>query len=331
MKNINELPFEIAILAEKQLKNTITSEEKAKLEAWYDQKVEEVPVWNLNDKDKGQLQARLYQSIHSKIQFKPTRRRLLWKTTVSIAATILVIATAGILVWRNTIDEVKPVSVIHASANGSVTKVYLPDHSLVWLKGNSTLDFPSKFSDSTRNVTLIGEALFEVAKDKAHPFIIKTGNYLTKVLGTSFNINENTVNRSFKLTVLTGQVAVSSTDSKGDQKPFLVSHGNQLEISSKQPAPKVLPAAFTERTKILTGTEYDMNFESVAFDEVKQRVEKKFNVKINVGKNDYLNCFISADVTDQSLENTMKVISAVTNSEYSVNKNQIYLNGGGCN
>ncbi len=331
MKEINKMPPEIAILAKKQLENTISLDEKVRLEAWYDQQVDEKPIWNLIDQDKDKLQERLYQSIHSKIQFLPRTRRSVWKNTIAIAATLAVMVTAGILAWRTSIQKSQFISLIHASANGSVKKIYLPDHSLVWLKGNSTLDYPSEFSDSSRNVTLVGEALFEVTKDKAHPFFIKTGNYLTKVVGTSFNIKENSLNRTFQLTVLTGQVVVSSTTDKANQKPFLVSHGSQLEISSEQSDPRVLPAIFTERNKILTGTEYDMSFENIAFEEVKRRVEKKFNVKINIGKNDYSNCFISADVTDQSLENTLKVISAVTNSQYSVNTNQIYLTGGGCN
>lgn len=333
MKNADKLPLEIINLAEKLVNGSINAEEKEHLETWYSDNPTEIPTWELKNESKVQLSDRLYQSISSKLEFVPSKRSKSLIRYFAVAASIVIVCGIGIFLWLQTSRQEPIVKNISAFSNGLIKKIHLPDHSIVWLKGNSKLEYPSKFSDSTRNVTLHGEALFEVAKDKKHPFVIKTGNYLARVLGTSFNIKESVKQRSFKLTVLTGKVAIISSNHQNSEsaKPIIITHGTEFEVNGAQNSPKLIPAPVAEKVLILNGTEYDMNFENIAFNDVKDRVEKKFNVKINTGKTNYSNCFLSADVTDQSLENTLKVISAVINSQYTINKNQIDLTGGGCN
>lgn len=329
MKMPNQQNSEIENLAEKLLNNTITPEEFKQLENWYAEVPVEAPVWNLRDEDKSQLQQRLFNSITEKMK-NGRVKKLRWKYFAA-AASLVAISTIGILLWQNNNQEDQIVQHVETSTSGKITKVHLPDHSIVWLKGNSRLNYPSKFSDSTRNVVLQGEALFEVAKDKMHPFVIQTGKYVARVLGTSFNINENA--QTFKLTVLTGKVAVSSAQNDAQlAAPVIVTPGNEFEaLNSTQPA-RVVVAAVANKALILHGTEYDMNFESVAFDEVKQRIERKFNVQIVADKALYANCAISADLTDQSLETTLKLVSSSINAKFSITKDQITLTGGGdCN
>jgi transmembrane sensor len=72
--------------------------------------------------------------------------------------------------------------------SGGQYALILPDRSKVWLNAESSISYPSAFSGEERNVTLVGEAYFEVAKDKQHPFKVKAGAAEVKVLGTHFNI-----------------------------------------------------------------------------------------------------------------------------------------------
>jgi ferric-dicitrate binding protein FerR (iron transport regulator) len=330
MKMPNQQNSEIENLAEKLLNNTITPEEFKQLEGWYAEMPENAPVWKLDDDNKEQLQQRLFNTINSKIKTPQVLKSFRWKYYAA-AASLAIVSTVGILFWQFNHKENQIVQLVETSTLGKITKIHLPDHSIVWLKGNSRLDYPSKFSDSTRNVVLHGEALFEVAKDKLHPFVIQTGKYVARVLGTSFNINENA--QAFKLTVLTGKVAVSSA--KNDAKlaaPVIVTPGNEFEVVNPAQPARVVIAPLADKALILHGTEYDMNFESISFDDVKQRIEKKFNVQIIADKTLYANCAISADLTDQSLETTLKLVSSSINAKFSINKDQITLTGGGdCN
>jgi len=72
---------------------------------------------------------------------------------------------------------------------GGTYDVTLPDGTIVKLNAGTVLTYPTIFAKDKREVTLVGEAYFEVAKRKDHPFVVQTKNQQVQVLGTHFNIN----------------------------------------------------------------------------------------------------------------------------------------------
>ena len=76
-----------------------------------------------------------------------------------------------------------------STANGETYQVTLPDGTKVWLNAESSVSYPASFTGTNeRIVELKGEAYLEVAKDKTHPFIVKTDRENIQVLGTHFNV-----------------------------------------------------------------------------------------------------------------------------------------------
>ena len=103
---------------------------------------------------------------------------------------------------------------------GGQYMVILPDQSKVWLNAGSSLTYPVSFAKAkTRNVDLAGEAYFEIAKDKTHPFLVKTTQQEVEVLGTHFNINSYTDEPATLTTLLEGSVSVSATSAHHILKP----------------------------------------------------------------------------------------------------------------
>ncbi|WEK17916.1 MAG: FecR family protein [Candidatus Pedobacter colombiensis] len=97
--------------------------------------------------------------------------------------------------------------------NGGQYQVRLPDGTKVWLNAASKLTYPVSFMGrGLRGVTLSGEAYFQVAKDKEHPFIVKTATQQVTVLGTHFNINSYADEGRTVTTLEEGSVKVSSAD-----------------------------------------------------------------------------------------------------------------------
>jgi transmembrane sensor len=201
-------------------------------------------------------------------------------------------------------------------------KLILADGTIVWLKNDATLDH-SRLSADDRQVTLKGEALFEVAKDPQHPFVIHCGDYVARVLGTSFNIKAT--DSAVELTVLTGQVKISSlsTDSSVVVHPDerVVFRGRAINKTNSLPA---------EVVSITRDTEYDMHFEDTSMEEIERRVEGKFNVSIKLEDDDLRNCMISADFTDQSLSTTLTMISEALGAHYTIEGDEITISGAGC-
>ncbi|PWS32650.1 FecR family protein [Pedobacter paludis] len=97
---------------------------------------------------------------------------------------------------------------------GETQIVALPDGSKVWLNAASSIKYPSSFAAAPRRrVELAGEAYFEIAKDRDHPFVVETGNQEVEVLGTHFNINAYTDEPGIATTLLEGSVRVSKAGS----------------------------------------------------------------------------------------------------------------------
>lgn len=96
-----------------------------------------------------------------------------------------------------------------STAKGETYRLRLPDQSEVWLNASSSVKFPASFaSQKVRQVELTGEAYFEIAKDKAHPFIVKTNQQEVQVLGTHFNINSYPDKNNTTTTLLEGSLRV---------------------------------------------------------------------------------------------------------------------------
>lgn len=102
-----------------------------------------------------------------------------------------------------------PVYNMISTPMGGKYQIQLPDGTIVWLNAASSIKFPASFaSHKTRSVVLNGEAYFEVAKDKIHPFEVKARGQNIEVLGTHFNVNAYSDERISKTTLLEGSVKV---------------------------------------------------------------------------------------------------------------------------
>ncbi|WP_316811838.1 FecR family protein [Pedobacter heparinus] len=110
------------------------------------------------------------------------------------------------------------------TSRGQTYQVTLPDGTKVWLNADSKIDFPSQFTDMERRISIIGEAYFEVAKNKDKPFIVETDGQEVTVLGTHFNVSAYK-GEGIKTTLLEGLVRVQSA--KANHSGSVILHPNQ--------------------------------------------------------------------------------------------------------
>jgi transmembrane sensor len=83
----------------------------------------------------------------------------------------------------------------------------LADGSTVDLNARSSIRV--EFSNSERRIELLdGQALFQVAKDKERPFIVRSGDATVRAVGTQFDVYRKSSGTT--ITVLEGRVAVYS-------------------------------------------------------------------------------------------------------------------------
>lgn len=156
----------------------------------------------------------------------------IWQKALKIAA-IFILGFAlhyGISLSSERTEEEIVMQTIHVPP-GQNAQLTLADGSQVWLNAGSTLNFPTRFVEGKRQVSLDGEAFFEVQADKEKPFIVSTSRYDVKALGTSFNIRAYRQSEGFETALLTGKVEIFSHTT--DQVLSLTPH-NQAILADNQ-------------------------------------------------------------------------------------------------
>jgi len=109
---------------------------------------------------------------------------------------------------------------------GGQYQVVLSDGTHVWLNAASSLRYPASFAHvKERRVELTGEAYFEVAKNKAVPFLVKSAGQEIRVLGTHFNVNTYPDEPATKTTLLEGSVLINNS--------ALLRPGEQASVAGK--------------------------------------------------------------------------------------------------
>lgn len=99
-----------------------------------------------------------------------------------------------------------------STARGKTVRSVLPDGTMVWLNADSRIEFPQIFTGSRREVSVSGEAYFDVRKDSRHPFVVNTGYFTSTVLGTSFNLRARSPEDA-SLTLVSGKVELRDNGS----------------------------------------------------------------------------------------------------------------------
>jgi transmembrane sensor len=114
----------------------------------------------------------------------------------------------GTAVATNAKKNLHDERLIATTTKGQTYIFTLPDGTKVWLNADSKISFAQQFVNKTREVLLEGEAYFEVAKDKRHPFIVATKGQHVEVLGTHFNVNSYRDEPGTTTTLLEGSVKI---------------------------------------------------------------------------------------------------------------------------
>ncbi|MDR1454776.1 MAG: FecR domain-containing protein [Tannerella sp.] len=138
---------------------------------------------------------------------RPRLRELL-----GTAAAVAVICLAGAYIHDRRMDGLRAATHTLTVPAGQRANLQLPDGTNVWLNARSRITYPGCFTGSTREVTLDGEAWFEVEHDRKKTFIVHTDKYNIHVKGTKFNVNAYAGMGDFSTALMEGAVDIQYRD-----------------------------------------------------------------------------------------------------------------------
>lgn len=146
----------------------------------------------------------------SRTKATDTRHRMPEWLKIAATVAVTVCITSLCFFWSRRPDvEQLAMHTISVPA-GQRVHLQMPDGTSVWLNAGSRMHYPLSFMGKAREVTLDGEAYFEVQHDDRIPFIVHTKEMDIQVLGTTFNVEAYTDRNLFRTSLLEGEVKVSS-------------------------------------------------------------------------------------------------------------------------
>lgn len=219
----------------------------------------------------------------------------------------------------NNIDEKNEIAELKYNTlfvpNGGVYQIKLPDGTKVWLNSATSLKFPERFVGDKREVTLYGEAYFEVTKDKK-PFIVTTNTASVTVLGTQFNVCSYIEDTYFSSTLVEGSVKLSSTlnDNSEVLKPF-----QRAVITKGEDVIDLKPVDVKIYTSWKNGK---FVFERESLEHILIKMSRWYDVDI-VFENENLKnqTFTGVAYKNKSIENLLNMITQITKANYKITKN----------
>lgn len=234
-------------------------------------------------------------SVKIAVQPDSTKIKHIKKETVTLisvfkryAAIILILLTLGFVAYYSihSYQSNQNYSEITTAENQILKSYILPDGTSVALNASTKLKFDKNFGQTIREVSVVGEAFFDVVPNREKPFVIHAGDAQVKVLGTSFNVCAYPADEKVDVLVETGTVRVSCDNENSGQKPEVI-----LTAGEKG-------SLFTDNNRIEKTINGDKNllawktgileFRETPLADVIKHLQKTYHIKIDV-KQDELN------------------------------------------
>jgi transmembrane sensor len=325
---------QIAALLDRYLKGETTNKENELVERWLEENSNPNDGWqSLDQTGKDQWLSSVFSEINSTVhQAKaevvqlPQRKRWLWQS-IAAAAAVLLLAFTLYLEWPLLQTRLYPVQLTALRTPINQKKeITLADGSRVWVNAGSELRYPKIFIGKIREVYLSGEAYFDVQHDAAKPFIIHTGNVLTTVLGTAFNIKEDKNEHTVQVTVTRGKVSVAN----GSKLLGVIIPNQQISFNTLKAE---VSQATVNANAVIAWQQSDLRFEDVSFGDAIAQLQQHFNVKISFSNAKLKDCrFTGTSLNGEELDKILKVMCAFNNAIYQIKPDgSIVIDGPGCN
>ena len=337
--------YDFDLLLQKYLAGECTQEEEQHILDWSENMLKSSRVV-LNSSEKELLRKRIWKRL-SKISRPVSVFSNSW-VKLSVAASVLILLAVGSsLLWPSSfpIKKKDNATALLASAqstlpkgnievkntSGKPYKVVLEDGTEVVLKPQSSLSHPEHFNEKARIVHLSGEAFFNVTKNPARPFFVYTGELVTRVLGTSFNVKSYNAAKSIEVSVVTGRVSVYENSKKTAQtrNGIILNPNQKIRFDSEV---KVLVPELVEEPVVVHPVEKKASFifEETPLPQVISMIQEVYGIEIVLETAAMEQCVFTGDINDLPLYSQLKLICKSINANYELRGTTLFISGEGC-
>jgi len=207
---------------------------------------------------------------------------------------------------------------------GKRFELQLSDGTIVHLNSGTTLKYPVKFiASSNRQVFLDGEAFFDVAKDKTHPFVVNADNLNVRVLGTHFNVSNYPEDKLTDVVLVEGSVGLYTANEKFNaEKNTVLKPGFKGSFSKTDHQIKTKAVVTDVYTAWIKG---GLTFREMTFKDISKKLERHYNVTI-VNQNTKLsNEKFNASFGDEPIAKVLSYFNEIHGINYTLKNNEVLI------
>jgi len=315
-------------LIDKYLHGRANKDEIAQLNSWYhsfdDSKIE---LENQSYEDMMNLKKSMLSKVKNNpdgVRTKSNYSSLIWKVAASIAIVLGVVL--AIQHYSSFPVEIVEVAFVEKSNPiGRKSTIILPDGSKVKLNSDSKIRYAKGFLNGHREVILEGEAFFEVKKDSQRPFVVRTRDVSTTVLGTSFNVNAYAQSDQIEVAVVTGKVEVKKTayyNSDAESIAYLTPN---------------MKATYQRSERTITTNSFNMEetigwrngilvFKNANQKDIAVKLKRWYGIDLEIeGNKEIISKRYTGKFDNNSLEYVLKAISYTSNIRFEIENNRVIL------
>lgn len=330
-----------------------------KIQAWYEViGAEELAA--LSEGEKEEMQERMRRGIAQRTGGEPSAPKVPWSRRVGtrwrygylagLAASTLLAVGWG---WYS--QQVPPQSTPVAGSTEEVVpeaqrqqinntstqelRLTLEEGSTVVLSPGSTLSYPAHFEGDRREVALVGDAFFDIARQPERPFLVYCGGAVAQVLGTSFWVKTTKESGAVEVAVKTGRVSVyEHTPGTGPaQVPPGTARINGVILTPNQkvvffPKERHLVTGLVQAPTLLPSVKVPPGFayNDTSLQEVLAELEEGYGIQIVLLSEKLKKCTFSGDLADLSLDEKLLLICKSVGATHELIGTHIVINGPGC-
>jgi len=243
---------------------------------------------------------------------------------------------------KETIDQLAKNEI--STRKGSKTKLLLPDGTQVWLNASSKLDYTKDYGNKIREVTLSGEAYFDVVKNTEKPFVIHTSKMDIKVLGTAFNVKCYPGEKTTETSLVRGSIEVTMKDR---QEKIMLKPNEKLIINNEEvrqdlktvsvkqtqsvsQKPIILLSHLTllQKDNTIIETAWVQNrliFVSETFEDVALKMERWYSVHIEFANESVKAARLTGNFEKETIVEALNALQFTTKFSYTIKNNIVTI------
>lgn len=308
---------------------TLTNEEIEAVESWKNKESDNQLMFEQAEKAWSALQvleemqrydkAKALRKVHRQISlWSPTQWLIVWQRAAAVLMIPLLLASVWLYLKSEKSGRSDNLSVVmhtYATPPGVKAHFYLPDSSRVWLNSSSTITYPSEFTGDLRHVEVSGEAFFDIKTNPQKPFVVSLGRLHVRALGTRFNIISYQHEERTEIVLQSGKIELASGNIHAPHKlsemtpgehALYCFHDNSIAISQVE----------TEKHVAWIGGR--LIFKDDAMDEVVRKLNRWFNVSIEIDNPAIMEYIYTATFEDESIDQILELLTLSAPIRYTV-------------